>query len=405
MLAPKFYSRELNKTLILSALLIFTGVLSIKLLSNDSYDIRQQAQVYCTPIGEFCGTGSQFPGTCCDGSSCENSICKPTVKTIKTLSDNSIETTAIDEAKQDLIRVIDISPQECSYLSGCYLAASGPYASSCYQYNAKNAGFICCNGQFKSIATEGESCLEPKKIVLRPSPTPTPVPVTPRPTAQPIHEVSESECKQEYNGCFVPPNGEYIASCIPHDGINGGIICCNQQFFEAKRFPTQQCTELVPVGDPDYKSLKQNDERWRDIPLPGGCSDSSKDRFSASTCGPFSAMMLITNSTGEEIDPITFVNNNYPNLNCSGSTVEQNVAVLNQYDMTTVYISTDPNEMRRYIKGGWDLFVRSHIDNIYHFILITGLDDNGNYVFEDPYYNAYASQPEILSVIAVKHKI
>ncbi len=403
----KHQLKDKNLALILSSVLLLVGALSVKLLTQSSFDIRQQAQVYCIPKGEYCGTGSQFDGVCCKGTTCENNVCsmpEEKEKLNKLSSVNTPEVTPVEEVKEFFTRVTDISPLDCEYLNGCYIAANGPYVSSCYRYNAVNSGFICCNGRFKPLETEGISCKEPPKVIERPTQTPTPIPITPRPTFRPVLDISEAECKEQFNGCYVPPDQVYLSSCIAHNEINGNTICCNQHFYQKKLFPTQQCEELHPIGDPDYKVLKQNDPLWRDVPLPGGCEEPERNRFSASTCGPFSTMMLITNLTEEQVDPIEFVNQNYPNLTCTGSTVEQNVAVLQEHDMKTVYISNNQEEMRRYLRAGWNLFVRSRVDNIFHFILITGVNDDGSFVFEDPYYDAYTADPTFFSVIAVKHK-
>ena len=178
-------------------------------------------------------------------------------------------------------------------------------------------------------------------------------------------------------------------------------VCSSGMLAQCKVWGADGC--VSPTGGIETCTLhgnyyySQKDPRWANSPIWANatvqCSrDGIAVTFQQNGCALTTALTLLSEYVdSKKWNPGNFTNQ-YTSINhCYGISIDEGLTMLEDNGFT-VGIPIDEAHAREYLKKGWKIWVTMVVttatESFGHHSLITGVDSNGHFIFNDPYFGA-----------------
>ena len=163
--------------------------------------------------------------------------------------------------------------------------------------------------------------------------------------------------------------------------------------------PSPITTSPLPSASPAFVYCSQKDPKWAYNPVPG----ESDCNWGTSGCGIMAAAMIIGTQTGE-CDPETYFQtyNERGGIQCLGTGYYEHIEALESLGYEDIPIEGSTvdikDQIEQYTAEGIPVWVNAYIYTgsqwVSHNTIATGIDDNGNIIFNDPWYGEGVTIPD-----------
>jgi len=146
-------------------------------------------------------------------------------------------------------------------------------------------------------------------------------------------------------------------------------------------------------GDSEWVYYNQNDPQWGDNGFENGCTNSqgievpAGGRQGDSSCGQTNFAMLMATYVDPSITPQTVQDEYVPWASTCGTGFSVWRDHLEDNGFTTETRAVSEEKLKEYVtEGEWLAWVSIEGGGISHHTLITGVDSDGNFIFQDPWF-------------------
>jgi len=153
------------------------------------------------------------------------------------------------------------------------------------------------------------------------------------------------------------------------------------------------------TASPTFVYCSQKDPEWASNPVPG----ESSCNWGTSGCGIMAAAMIIGTQTGE-CDPEAYYKtyNEIGGIQCLGTGYYEHIQALGSLGYHNIPVEGSTanikDQIEQYTAAGIPVWVNAYIYTgskwVSHNTIATGVDDNGNIIFNDPWYGENVTIPD-----------
>ncbi|MGD0523275.1 MAG: papain-like cysteine protease family protein [Candidatus Microgenomates bacterium] len=208
-----------------------------------------------------------------------------------------------------------------------------------------------------------------------------------------------SVIKTANNFCLDILNTDCVNGCIP-DTTGGkckttsSVAPVSPKTFGAGLASCAKATDgyCYDKNGEEIVFWSQRDYRWGSLQLPGPSNGNlDANTYAASACGQATLAMILASYTDPGITPVDVVKQYYPSSNYKGTgfSIASDVLTKKGYDVERLNVSTQ--KLEEYIENGWlgftSITFKDGNGNAHsHFTLIVGVNNKGDFVYNDPYF-------------------
>jgi hypothetical protein len=148
---------------------------------------------------------------------------------------------------------------------------------------------------------------------------------------------------------------------------------------------------LLMLARPVYYS--QADPKWGNIVLT--CENGDTDTFARRGCGETVFAMLVSTYIDPDYTPLKALDEVYGYGYCHGTGYMRSAERLREQGFTVIQAALNIQSLKEYVKDGWLVWMHVEWKNYGHEILITGVNENNNFMISDPLFGIGAMNETI----------
>jgi hypothetical protein len=168
------------------------------------------------------------------------------------------------------------------------------------------------------------------------------------------------------------------------------VACGNTPISKTVFFTPVPISTIAPTPTivPAFIYYSQRDPLWANIVLT--CNNGRKSTFTHQGCGETSFAMLMSTFVNPKYTPDQVLSDFYGYGFCAGTDSSYSASLLHQQGFTVEGVYTDASKVKEDIRNGWLAWI--HVEyhengrHVAHEVLITGIDENNNFILADSYY-------------------